>query len=355
VNPDPETRRKEKVKIKKVIDFGYLVATTWSTVKSLMHFFLVDKGGTDIQMVYNGAKSGLNETSWIPWFAIPSSSTLERLVVPGSVQADNDFEDMFLNFVLNEELQAYTGVVVSGLFGDEECGGARWHYVTWDRPAMGLTGSPYTCFQGAFRAKRVVLGDRANARNPFRWNSVMSNLPGTWNYDPSMPKLYKQRIDGTLAGDLVIYIDDVRAISDSHEEAWRASSQVAKTCSWLGLQDAARKRRGPSTEPGAWAGTVMWGTEVDVKKMVTQERWDKTKSKLDWIARTLSGERGADIAQDCPRGQVPHKQLESIRGFLVYVARTYTTMVPYLKGIHLTLDFWQAGRGRDGWPVDDDG
>jgi hypothetical protein len=26
-----------------------------------------------------------------------------------------------------------------------------------------------------------------------------------------------------------------------------------------------------------------------------------------------------------------------------------------LKGIHLTLDFWRAGRGRDGWPVNDDG
>jgi hypothetical protein len=39
VNPDPETRRKEKVKIKKVIDFGYLVKTAWSAVKSLMHFF----------------------------------------------------------------------------------------------------------------------------------------------------------------------------------------------------------------------------------------------------------------------------------------------------------------------------
>jgi hypothetical protein len=52
---------------------------------------------------------------------------------------------------------------------------------------------------------------------------------------------------------------------------------------------------------------------------------------------------------------VPHKQLESIRGFLVYVARTYATMVPYLKGVHLTLDFWRAGRGKDGWPHDDEG
>jgi hypothetical protein len=87
--------------------------------------------------------------------------------------------------------------------------------------------------------------------------------------------------------------------------------------------------------------------------MVTQERWDKTKGKLDWIARTIAGVRGGDIPEACPEGEVPHKQLELIRGFLVYVARTYSTMVMYLKGVHLTLDFWRAGRGKDGWPDDD--
>jgi hypothetical protein len=40
VNPYPDIREKEKVKIKKVIDFGYLVSTAWEAVKSLMHFFL---------------------------------------------------------------------------------------------------------------------------------------------------------------------------------------------------------------------------------------------------------------------------------------------------------------------------
>jgi hypothetical protein len=40
---------------------------------------------------------------------------------------------------------------------------------------------------------------------------------------------------------------------------------------------------------------------------------------------------------------------------LVYVARTYTMLVPSLKGIHLTLDLWRANRGDDGWPVGNDG
>jgi hypothetical protein len=44
---------------------------------------------------------------------------LERIVIPGSVQADNDYEDVFLNFILNEELQEYMGVDVTGLYKHE--------------------------------------------------------------------------------------------------------------------------------------------------------------------------------------------------------------------------------------------
>jgi hypothetical protein len=255
VNPDPEVRKKEKEK--KVINFGYLIRTCWEGLKSLMHFFSVTKGDNDIRMVYNRTKNGLNLVTWIPWFAIPSSATLERMVVPGSVQADNDYEDMFLNFKLHEELQAYTGVDVRGLYKDEGEGDDALKYVTWDRPAMGLTGSPYTCVQGACRGKRVALGDRTDQENVFRWESVIVNLPGTWDYDPTRPRIYKTTSEGNVAADLVIYIDDVRAVANSLADAWKASSRAAKTCAWLGLQDAARKRREPSTKPGAWAGTVM--------------------------------------------------------------------------------------------------
>lgn len=33
----------------------------------------------------------------------------------------------------------------------------------------------------------------------------------------------------------------------------------------------------------------------------------------------------------------------------MYVSRTYSAMVPYLKGLHLTLDSWRPDRDEDGW------
>jgi hypothetical protein len=121
-----------------------------------MHFFSVLKGDSDKRVVYNGTKSGLNLATWISWFAIPSSATLERIVIPESVQADNKYEDMFLNFILHEELQEYTGVDVTGLYKDEMLATDRIRYVKWDRLAMGLTGSPYTCFQGPTEGKEYL-------------------------------------------------------------------------------------------------------------------------------------------------------------------------------------------------------
>ncbi|KAL7570936.1 hypothetical protein ACA910_002568 [Epithemia clementina (nom. ined.)] len=48
-------------------------------------------------------------------------------------------------------------------------------------------------------------------------------------------------------------------------------------------------------------------------------------------------------------GPIDRKALERICGFLVYVSLTYGMMVPYLKGLHLTLQSWHPDRDVDGW------
>ena len=35
----------------------------------------------------------------------------------------------------------------------------------------------------------------------------------------------------------------------------------------------------------------------------------------------------------------------------MYVSHTYGALVPYLKGIHLTLESWRSNRDSEGWGV----
>ena len=71
---------------------------------------------------------------------------------------------------------------------------------------------------------------------------------------------------------------------------------------------------------------------------VTIARWNKGKAQIQWIHdQILVG------------SLMCHKTLESYRGFLVYLSWTYPSLVPHLKGIHLTLDSWRPHRDQDGW------
>jgi hypothetical protein len=151
-NANPLFAEKERSKVFKVIKKGYLRPVHRSELKSLMHYFSVPKGENDIRMVYDGSKCLLNAATFAPWFAVPTSSTLERTVLPHTIQGANNFGDMFLNFQLHKEMQKYTGVDAWDLLNNVEAKtwlqrtSFSWEeetLFTWDRPAMGLTGSPY--------------------------------------------------------------------------------------------------------------------------------------------------------------------------------------------------------------------
>jgi hypothetical protein len=142
---------------------------------------------------------------------------------------------------------------------------------------MGLTPSPYLSVQGSLRAKLIMLGDRHDESNPFHWDRFVVNCRGSDGYDPSLPWIYKVTRDGREAVGIHIYIDDIRTTAPDKESAWQASSRVAKTFFFLGLQDAARKRREPSQSPGAWAGSVVRMSEGAVYRSVSAERWEKTQ------------------------------------------------------------------------------
>ena len=49
----------------------------------------------------------------------------------------------------------------------------------------------------------------------------------------------KVRLDGALASEVIEYVNDLRMTAHLEDQAWLASSQMAKGLCWLGLQDAA--------------------------------------------------------------------------------------------------------------------
>ena len=135
-------------------------------------------------------------------------------------------------------------------------------------------------------------------------------------------------------------MDDERIHAPTETEAYRASRQVASRESYLGIQDAARKRRPPSQQGGAWAGSIVHTNNLEVGLLISNERWMKTKTIISkWF----------DLVCELETQLLDTKSLVSDRGFLVYVARTYQVFTPYLKGIHLTIDGWRANRDKEGW------
>jgi hypothetical protein len=313
-------------------------------VVSLTSFFAVPKGTEDIRMVYDGTKSGLNNNIWVPRFPLPIIDTHLRAVDGSTFMSDMDIGEMFLNFILHESMQALCGVDLSSFFGELDEAGTRvklWE--RWTRAAMGLKSSPYQSVQAMLVAKEVIKGDRLDPNNAFRWDKVRLNLPGSRDYDPSISWVSKIRVvDNTVAADIFIYVNDARITGPTEEECWAATRQAASRVNSLGIQEAARKRRWPSRKQGAWAGSIVETTEEGVFVTVSQEKWDKCRKYIGEIVGGLvsSGDNTLEF-----------KALERKRGFLIYVTRTYPAMVPYLKGMHQTLDSWRDNRGEDGWKM----
>jgi hypothetical protein len=168
--------------------------------------------------------------------------------------------------------------------------------------------------RGVLWLKEEAQGEAADQDNVVCWERVELNLPGNPVYLPVRPRVSKRRKDGTLAADLVSYVDDIYPTGPTEEEAREASQVMAKELAHRGIRDVARKRQDISQTPGAWAGSVVHTTDSSVTIMVEQTKWDKTKVKLKWVP------------------DVEYKPLERVRGFLNYVMQVYPAMIPYLRG-----------------------
>jgi hypothetical protein len=304
-------------------------------VKSLTAFFAVRKGTDDIRMVYDGTISGLNDSIWVPRFILPTLETHLRAVDEGTYMADVDVGDCFLNFMLHPTLRELAGVDLSHYFGE----GGKVIWEAWKCAGMGVKSSPFQAVLALTVADEIIKGNHLDEKNEFRWVRVRFNLPGNHDYDPSIPWVLKVREDRQIASDLFTFVDDLRPTGPGRVACWKAARRAASVLNWLGIQDAPRKRRDSSQSPGAWSGSVIRVTPEGVCVLASEDKWIKAKGMLTEIRKMIDENPVA----------LPRLRLEQIRGFLIYVTRTYPCMVPYLIGLHMTIDSWRPNRKEDGW------
>lgn len=86
----PKNQVEKNLMIQKVlvpINRGYIVP---GRVKSLSGFFSVPKGPTDIRLVYDTTKCGLNKCLWSPRFYLPCPDSLFDSIEYNSYMSDID-------------------------------------------------------------------------------------------------------------------------------------------------------------------------------------------------------------------------------------------------------------------------
>ena len=302
-----------RAKVVQVCQWGYIKP---GSVTSGTHYFCVDKWTSDIRMVYNGTSCGLNTCLHAPHYGLLSVKHTLRTLMTCYYQCNLDVGNQFLNFKPHEALRQLSGVDVREVRSRDPTDGPweasrQENWERWERNWMGLRNSPYPSLQWQARLKLEVYGDHRARANPFHWDRVVFNLPGSKGYRANLPWVMKIRWDGQLAVEVFVYIDNGMATGPTEFLAWQAGRAYGSGCTRRGMQDASHKQTSPSQTSGPWAGTVTHTEGGKVCGMVSQEKWDK--------AKRLIAELEGMVALDC----LPLTRLLQIRGFLMYVVRTY--------------------------------
>jgi hypothetical protein len=176
--------------------------------------------------------------------------------------------------------------------------------------------------------------------------SIFLNLPGSKEFDPSRPRVAKwNNLWGGVAGDVLAFVDDLRASGPDEETAWQIARLVASGLQRLGIQDAPRKRRAPMRKTGAWAGALFSTTDGKISQSVTAEKWKKGQ---DSVKSLVDGIEDND-------GIVSFKTTERVRGFLCHLSMTFEVITPFLKGFYLLLAKHLPRRDEDGWKFSEKG
>jgi hypothetical protein len=281
---------------------------------------------------------------WAPNFMLPTVDSILRNASCSTWFGDIDLGEMFLNYPLDERVRPFAGVDVTYVDNDLKNDRAKRILERWTRCLMGFKPSPYVTTQTFAWSEEIILGDHMDVLNPFFWDEIKMNFPGTKEYDPAMPWVYKwNSIGKEMAAFFGTYIDDIRAGGASEVSCKLALHKIASVINYLGQQDAPRKRGQPTQTPRAWAGAKCLSDNADGLYVLSMEgKWNKAKKIVNDLYNHVVTEQGSLLN---------FKDLQSEVGFLCHISRTYPIIFPYLKGFYNTLNNWRWDRDGDRWKM----
>lgn len=85
--------------------------------------------------------------------------------------ADLDISEMFLNFILHQDVQPHAGVDLTPLFPSER-GPLKVLWECWTQCGMGFKSSPFNAIQGILYAEEVIRGHHLDPKNIFHFDCV---------------------------------------------------------------------------------------------------------------------------------------------------------------------------------------
>jgi hypothetical protein len=341
-------------KFQSILEQGCVVSNQSATeIAELEEFIIsyIDYFGVPkedgIRVVYNGASCGLNEAVWAPHFWLPTPKSATRVLNYNYCGVDLDLGEMFLNFPLPMLFRRLSGIGLSpikDLLGYSHISNNEFQ-LRWERCWMDFKPSPYYSTRFYYWAEEFARGNRRDKENPLRWDEARLNLPGDKAFDPTLPRVMKWDRDiDNIAGDVLTFVDDLRASGLDQEVTWKISSQITSRLQHLGIQDAPRKRRPPTRKTGAWAGAIFSIDNGTITQTVSQEKWNKGKEQIQELT---------DLLKSCRDAKFNFKRLEHIRGFLCHLSMTFEVITPFLKGFHLSLYSHLSSRNDGGCKLPD--